>query len=48
MELVDSTFPGVRPIREIGEFETLLSIDAARRFLGYEPSHSWRDHVAGE
>jgi nucleoside-diphosphate-sugar epimerase len=48
MELVDSTFPGVKATRVIGEFETLLSIDAARRSLGYEPSHSWRDHVAAE
>ena len=26
--------------------ETLLSIDHARRVLGYEPAHRWADHVA--
>ena len=25
--------------------ETLLSIDKARRLLGYEPAHSWRTEV---
>jgi hypothetical protein len=30
---------------EIGEFETLMSIDRARRELAYEPQHSWRNHV---
>ena len=24
---------------------TLLSIERARRVLGFEPQHSWRDHV---
>ena len=42
-ELMATVFPGV-PIRhELGEHETLLSIDKARRVLGYEPKHSWRD-----
>ena len=31
----------------LGEFGTLLSIEKARRMLGYEPQHSWRDHVEG-
>jgi len=30
---------------EVGERETLLSIDKARRMLGYAPEHSWRDHA---
>ena len=25
--------------------QTLLSIDKARRVLGYDPQHSWRDEV---
>jgi len=29
----------------LGEHETLLSIDKARRLLGYEPKHSWRDEA---
>jgi nucleoside-diphosphate-sugar epimerase len=31
--------------REVGEFETLLAIDRARQVIGYEPRHSWRDHL---
>ena len=45
-ELLARVFPGVPLTREIGEFETLLAIDAARDLLGYAPAHSWRDHVA--
>ena len=44
-ELMAAVFPGV-PLRDgIGDFDTLLSIDKARRLLGYAPKHSWRDHV---
>jgi hypothetical protein len=28
-----------------GEFGTLLAIDRATAALGYQPGHSWRDHV---
>lgn len=45
-ELVAEVFPGVET-REFGEHATLLSIDKARRLLGYDPQHSWRDHVSG-
>jgi len=38
-------FPEVPVTREVGANETLLSIDRARRVLGFEPRHSWRDHV---
>jgi len=44
-ELLAEVFPSVSLTREIGEFETLLSIDAARELIGYSPAHSWRDHV---
>lgn len=44
-ELLAEVFPEVPAKREFGEHETLLSIDKARRVLGYEPRHSWRDHV---
>jgi UDP-glucose 4-epimerase len=44
-ELIAEVFPGVPLAREVGEHETLLSIDKARRMLGFEPRHSWRDHV---
>jgi nucleoside-diphosphate-sugar epimerase len=44
-ELVAEQFPCV-PLRDgVGPNETLLSIDKARRLLGYEPQHSWRDEV---
>jgi nucleoside-diphosphate-sugar epimerase len=42
-ELAAEVFPGVPFTREVGEHETLLSIEKARRVLGYEPGHSWRD-----
>ena len=41
-ELVAEVFPGVPVTRELGEHDTLLSIDKARRVLGYHPQHSWR------
>jgi UDP-glucose 4-epimerase len=41
-ELVVEVFPGVPVTQELGEHDTLLSIDKARRVLGYIPQHSWR------
>ena len=42
-ELMAEVYPDV-PLRGgVGEYETLLSIDKARRVLGYEPRFSWRD-----
>jgi len=43
-ELVDEVFPGVETRGDLGENTTLLSIDKARRVLGYDPQHSWRDN----
>jgi nucleoside-diphosphate-sugar epimerase len=44
-ELLAEVYPDV-PLREgVGEFDTLLGIDKARRLLGYAPQRSWRDHV---
>ena len=43
-ELAAEVFPGVELVKEVGERETLLSIDKARRMLGYAPEHSWRDN----
>lgn len=40
--LLDEVFPGVARKRPVGRHETLLSIDKARRVLGYEPEHTWR------
>jgi nucleoside-diphosphate-sugar epimerase len=44
--LFGEVFPGVPLTRDIGEFETLLAIDRAREIIGYEPRHSWRDHIS--
>jgi UDP-glucose 4-epimerase len=33
-------------MKEFRPSETLLSIDMARRLLGYEPNHSWRAEVS--
>ncbi|MYS19551.1 Nucleoside-diphosphate-sugar epimerase [Streptomyces sp. DvalAA-14] len=41
-DLLAEVFPGVRLTRELGTYETLLSIDRARDALGYIPAHSWR------
>ena len=45
-ELIAEVFPGV-PLKrdDLADTETLLSIDKARRVLGYDPQHSWRDEV---
>lgn len=44
-DLLAEVFPGVKLTRETGEFGTLLAIDRAQQLIGYEPRHSWRDHV---
>ena len=43
--LAAAVWPDVKVTKELGEHETLLSIEKAKRLLGYEPRHSWRDHV---
>ncbi|MET3805826.1 nucleoside-diphosphate-sugar epimerase [Nakamurella sp. UYEF19] len=43
--LATEWFPGVEVRKELGEHETLLSIDKARRVLGFEPRFSWRNEV---
>lgn len=41
--LMQQVLPGV-PLRDpLDGFQTLLSIDAARQHLGFEPQHRWRD-----
>ncbi|UOE42797.1 NAD-dependent epimerase/dehydratase family protein [Agromyces larvae] len=46
-ELVAEVFPGVEVRGELGRNDTLLSIEKARRVLGYEPQYSWRDEATG-
>ncbi|MFF1253273.1 NAD-dependent epimerase/dehydratase family protein [Pseudarthrobacter sp. NPDC058329] len=43
-ELAAEVFPAVTVTKTLGEHETMLSIDKARRLLGFEPEHSWRNH----
>ena len=42
-ELTAEIFPDVEVRGDIGEHQTLLSIEKARRVLGFEPQFSWRD-----
>ena len=44
-ELVAEEFPTVGLREGVGPNETLLSIDKARRLLGYQPQFSWRDPI---
>ncbi len=41
-ELLDTVFPGVTRKRAFGPHETLLSIDKAKKMLGYKPAYNWR------
>ncbi len=45
-DLMREVFPGVPLTGEVSETGTLLSIGRARQALGFEPAHSWRDHVS--
>ena len=42
--LAAEVFPGVKVVKELGEHETMLSIDKARRLLGFAPEHTWRSY----
>ncbi len=44
-QLLAEIFPEVPLRRPVDTFESLQSIDRARRELGFEPKHSWRDHL---
>jgi nucleoside-diphosphate-sugar epimerase len=43
--LLAEVFPEVQLTREVGEFDSLLASDRARQAIGYEPQHSWRNHL---
>ena len=45
-ELMAEVYPAVPYQPTTGDFDTLLSIEKARKLLGYEPHWSWRDHIA--
>ena len=40
--LAAEVFPDVEVRKELGEHESLYSIEKARRLLGFEPEHGWR------
>ncbi|SCX53076.1 Nucleoside-diphosphate-sugar epimerase [Klenkia marina] len=42
-EVRERFYDGVEQRRPMGPDETFYSIEKARRLLGYEPQHSWRD-----
>jgi nucleoside-diphosphate-sugar epimerase len=44
-DLMAEVFPTVPLRRPVEGRDTLLSIDRARRLLGYEPQHRWADHI---
>lgn len=44
-DLMAEVFPNVPMKKAVEPYETLLSIDKARRILGYDPKYSWRDHL---
>lgn len=45
-ELLEQVYPDVPLRRPVEGRETLLAIDSAREVLGYEPRHTWMDHVS--
>jgi nucleoside-diphosphate-sugar epimerase len=44
-ELLAEVFPDVPVTGEVGQFETLLSIEKAKAQLGYRPQYSWREEI---
>jgi nucleoside-diphosphate-sugar epimerase len=46
-DLLRETYPDTPLARDIGEYETLLSIDAAKQAVAFTPRHSWRNHLDG-
>ena len=45
MSLLAEVFPGVAQKGNMGTNSTLLSIEKAKRMLGYSPQYSWRNEV---
>jgi len=42
--LAAEVFPNVKVVKDLAEHETMLSIDKAKRLLGYAPEHTWRNY----
>ncbi|PKG54967.1 MULTISPECIES: NAD-dependent epimerase/dehydratase family protein [Halomonadaceae] len=45
-QVIERFYSGVPIKREMGEFETFYCIEKARRLVGFEPRHSWREELA--
>jgi nucleoside-diphosphate-sugar epimerase len=45
-ELMAEVFPSTPHTPTGGTFDSLVSIEKARRLLGYEPQHTWRDYIS--
>ncbi|RYG21317.1 NAD(P)-dependent oxidoreductase [bacterium] len=45
-ELMAERFPNVPIRREVGTNEALMSSEKAKRLLGFQPRHNWRDSAA--
>lgn len=46
-DLIARFYGGIEQRKALGESESFYSIDKARRLLGFEPRHRWRDEIAG-
>ena len=44
-ELIERFYPEVPVTREMGPRESFYSNAKAKRLLGFEPQHQWRDHL---
>ena len=44
-ELVEAYYPDLELRRPVTGNESLMSTEKARRLLGYDPQHTWRNHV---
>jgi nucleoside-diphosphate-sugar epimerase len=45
-QLLATHFPDAPLVAPTAEFGSLIGIDKARRLLGFEPAHTWRDELA--
>ena len=43
---MQAVFPDVEIRHELGDYQSLFAIEGARDLLGFEPRHSWRDHIS--
>lgn len=46
-DLLDEVFPKTKRKRAVAKTESLISIDKARKVLGYEPKYQWRGNLKG-